>query len=351
MVDLVGGKALVWIDGPASGAWNMAMDQAMALHAAEQGCIILRVYQWASPTLSLGYFQSHDDRLTIPGLEEIDCVRRETGGGAIVHDHEITYSVAVPRQFESSMQLKLRNVSDHTYTSLNNVKKSNLGHSGALYNSVHDRTVHWLTGLGFDAKTYSSLINTEPMALATGGITAPITTATSNNLQSDGIETRSQQVAKGSDTNPTSFLCFDRRSSVDILVGSAEKNQKVLGSAQRRTSGALLQHGSLLLSPSVAVAHLSGLDAFGLTESTFCKAQTLSKINAKKWGWAIDFCRVLQDSLDTVWDCDWKFEEQIESVNQLAKAICDEKFGADEWTFRRSTGQKSSLAGDITYPV
>lgn len=334
MVDLVGGKALVWIDGPASGAWNMAMDHAMALHAAEQGCIILRIYQWSSPTLSLGYFQSHDDRLRIPGLNEIDCVRRETGGGAIVHDHEITYSVAIPRQLENSLHLKLRNVPDQTNTTLNNVKKSNLGHSEALYNAVHDRAVKWLTGLGFDAKSFSSLINSEPTAIGAADNSA-------DNSQVDGNQAGLRQVAKGSDTNPTSFLCFDRRSSVDTVVGSAEKNRKVLGSAQRRTSGALLQHGSLLLSPSVVVPHLSGLDALGPTESTFCNAESLSKINAKKWSWAIDFCRVLQDSVDDVWNCDWKFEEQIEPVNQLAKAICDEKFGADEWTFRRPTGKSS----------
>ncbi|MCY2974874.1 MAG: hypothetical protein NTW52_09450 [Planctomycetota bacterium] len=341
MVDLVGGKALVWIDGPASGAWNMAMDQAMALYAAEQGCIILRVYQWASPTLSLGYFQSHDDLLTIPGLEEIDCVRRETGGGAIVHDHEITYSVAVPRLFESSMQLKLRKEADHTYSSLNNVKKSRLGHSETLYNAVHDKTVHWLTGLGFDAKTFSSLINPEPRALATGAIAAPIIPTIDNNRHFEGFETGLQQAAKGSSMNPTSFLCFDRRSSVDIIVGSDNQNQKVLGSAQRRTSGALLQHGSLLLSPSVAAPHLSGLDVLGSTESTCCDAKNLSKINAKKWSWAIDFCRVLQDSVDEIWDCDWMFEEQTESVNQLARSICDEKFRTEEWTLRRSASQKS----------
>jgi len=341
MVDLVGGKALVWIDGPASGAWNMAMDQAMALHAAEQGCIILRVYQWASPTLSLGYFQSHDDRLAIPGLDEIDCVRRETGGGAIVHDHEITYSVAVPRQLESSMQWSRCQVSDPTITTPNSVKKSNLGHSESLYNAVHDRAVHWLTGLGFDAKTFSSLTNPEPMALATGANAPPIAPAMSINRHLDGIETGLQRAAKSSNVNPTSFLCFDRRSGVDIIVGSAEKNQKVLGSAQRRTSGALLQHGSLLLGPSAAVPHLPGLDALGPAEFTFCDAQPLSKINAKKWSWAIDFCRVLQDSVDGIWDCDWKFEEQIEPINQLARSICAEKFGTNEWTFRRSASQKS----------
>ncbi len=320
MVDMVGGKAIVWIDGPESGAWNMAMDQAMALHAAEQDCIILRIYQWAYPTLSLGYFQSHEDRLGVPGLEEIDCVRRETGGGAIVHDQEITYSIAVPRRWEGSMRLGLLQDSEQATptATLNNVKKSNLGHSETLYRAIHDRAVQWLMGLGFDAKTFSSL---------------PL---------SDDAEVGLEREAKGSELNPKSFLCFDRRSSVDIVVGSVGKNQKVLGSAQRRTTGALLQHGSLLLSQSVAARHLTGLNAFRLKESTFEGNQSSSKINAKKWSWAIDFCSVLQDSVDSIWSCDWQFEEQNASVNQLARAICDEKFGTDEWTFRRSTRQNSA---------
>jgi lipoyl(octanoyl) transferase len=319
MVDMVGGKAIVWIDGPERGAWNMAMDQAMALHAAEQDCIILRIYQWAYPTLSLGYFQSHEDRLGVPGLEEIDCVRRETGGGAIVHDQEITYSIAVPRRWEGSMRLGFLQDSAQTApnTTLNHVKKSNLGHSDALYRAIHDRTVQWLRRLGFDAKTFSSF------------------------QQSDNVEVGLGLETKGSELNPKSFLCFDRRSSVDIVVGSEGKYQKVLGSAQRRTSGALLQHGSLLLSQSIAALHLTGLDAFGLKESAQDVNLASSKINAKKWSWAIDFCRVLQDSVEDIWNCDWQFEEQSESVNQLARAICDEKFGTHEWTFRRSASENS----------
>ena len=45
------------IDPPAPGAWNMAVDEALLLDAAENGLATLRFYQWSEPTLSLGYFQ------------------------------------------------------------------------------------------------------------------------------------------------------------------------------------------------------------------------------------------------------------------------------------------------------
>src|SRR5205823_5483512 len=47
-------------------------------------------------TLSLGYFQPHAARLAEPRLAELPVVRRPTGGGAIVHHHELTYALALP---------------------------------------------------------------------------------------------------------------------------------------------------------------------------------------------------------------------------------------------------------------
>ena len=83
------------IDPPQPGAWNMAVDEAL-LDAAVEGEATLRVYEWAEPTLSLGYFQAYDDRETHIPSQDLPCVRRHSGGGAIVHDRELTYSLALP---------------------------------------------------------------------------------------------------------------------------------------------------------------------------------------------------------------------------------------------------------------
>lgn len=84
------------MDGPRSGTWNMALDEALlaVIGAAAHPLPVLRFYQWSEPTVSLGYFQSIDD---LPAaLDGLPVVRRLTGGGAIVHDRELTYSVHFP---------------------------------------------------------------------------------------------------------------------------------------------------------------------------------------------------------------------------------------------------------------
>lgn len=82
----------------ARGAWNMAVDEAI-LEAAGRGDVppTLRLYAWEPPCLSLGYAQPFSDvdlgRLQVRGW---DVVRRPTGGRAILHTDELTYSVTAP---------------------------------------------------------------------------------------------------------------------------------------------------------------------------------------------------------------------------------------------------------------
>ena len=47
------------LDAPAAGPWNMAVDEALLHSAADTGRLTLRIYAWAEPTLSLGYFQPY----------------------------------------------------------------------------------------------------------------------------------------------------------------------------------------------------------------------------------------------------------------------------------------------------
>jgi lipoate-protein ligase A len=79
----------------ADGPTQMAADEAL-LDRAVPGRAGLRFYTWSDPTLSLGYFQRAADRLDVPTLAELPFVRRLTGGGAIVHHHDLTYALALP---------------------------------------------------------------------------------------------------------------------------------------------------------------------------------------------------------------------------------------------------------------
>ena len=83
-------------DSLASGVWNMAVDESLLASAADDGLCTLRLYGWEEPTLSLGYFQEYSDREGHAASGRCPCVRRASGGGAILHDREITYSMAVP---------------------------------------------------------------------------------------------------------------------------------------------------------------------------------------------------------------------------------------------------------------
>lgn len=72
--------------------WNMALDEALMNSVNEVP--ILRLYGWKPHAISIGYFQSMDQEIDIKRCRhyDIDVVRRMTGGGAVFHDSEVTYS-------------------------------------------------------------------------------------------------------------------------------------------------------------------------------------------------------------------------------------------------------------------
>lgn len=79
-------------DTPRDGALNMAIDEVLARSTQVP---VLRVYGWAEPSVSFGYFGRHREvaaRWTGRAL-----VRRWTGGGEVAHSEDFTYTVAVPR--------------------------------------------------------------------------------------------------------------------------------------------------------------------------------------------------------------------------------------------------------------
>ncbi len=85
-------------DQPTVGARNMAVDAAILAAVCRRGCAAdAALYGWTPPCLSLGYGQrardADADRLAARGW---DIVRRPTGGRAILHADELTYSVALP---------------------------------------------------------------------------------------------------------------------------------------------------------------------------------------------------------------------------------------------------------------
>ncbi|MGE0606190.1 MAG: biotin/lipoate A/B protein ligase family protein [Pirellulales bacterium] len=200
------------LDGPADGAWNMAVDEALLLSAAAGGPPTLRFYRWSEPTLSLGYFQTHRQRQCHAGSLDCPLVRRASGGGAIVHDRELTYSFTT--RFAGPFKR------DQTQ----------------LYQLVHDTLIEALQELAplespvrFGTLKPDAPSRREPDLV---GLAAP--------------------AASGRSEEP--FLCFQRRSDEDVVLGDS----KVAGSAQRRHGGAVVQHGSVLLERSECAPELPG---------------------------------------------------------------------------------------------
>src|SRR5215213_583682 len=76
-----------------SGPWNMALDEVL-MNCVKDDMPILRLYRWQPAAVSIGYFQSMDEEVDVKKCKQIgiDVVRRITGGGAVLHESELTYS-------------------------------------------------------------------------------------------------------------------------------------------------------------------------------------------------------------------------------------------------------------------
>jgi lipoate-protein ligase A len=173
---------------PAHGAWNMAVDEAI-LHTAGCGESLptLRLYAWEPACLSLGYAQPVEDvdqaALAAHGWE---LVRRPTGGRAILHIDELTYSVTGPQDEPRLAGSVLES-----------------------YRNLSEALLQALIRLGVNAQAMPKI----PPALRQPGVTR---------------------------TNP---VCFEVPSNYEITING----KKLIGSAQARRKEGVLQHGSLPL--------------------------------------------------------------------------------------------------------
>jgi len=190
---------LCFDDPPAYGGWNMAADEALAEYSAEHGVAVSRFYEWAEPTLSLGYFQAAANRRGHTPSLRCALVRRPSGGGAILHDRELTYCLSIPASHPAASD------------------------AGWLYRATHEALATALSSFGVAA---SLRLNSE-----------------------------CDQPATSAGPSPEPFLCFQRRAAGDLLIGG----EKIAGSAQRRRRGAVMQHGSVLLAASPFATELSGV--------------------------------------------------------------------------------------------
>src|SRR5437763_5290989 len=102
-----------------SGPENMAVDAALLERADRMGEAFLRLYRFDPPCLSVGRNEASGgyDRAAIARLA-IDVVRRPTGGGAVWHQHELTYAVAAPIATFGSLRVAYHTIHERLATAL-----------------------------------------------------------------------------------------------------------------------------------------------------------------------------------------------------------------------------------------
>lgn len=262
----------------------MAVDEALLDDAIANGAATLRFYQWSEPTLSLGYFQQYAERETHLASRDCAIVRRQSGGGAILHDRELTYSLILPPGH------RLTRDAPH------------------LYETVHAAFIAALT----DLSSPGTKPHNNPTALRIRGEAPP----------TDAAEP---------------FLCFQRQAAGDVVLPAGTTTSqpqpaadstksaaqsppplKVLGSAQRRHRGAILQHGSLLVERSPAAPELPGL-------------RDLAGFNVSTTELTLALCEKLSECLHLrLIPFDLKAELQSRAVE-----LANNKYGSPAWTTRR----------------
>lgn len=83
---------LLWRDCARDAADNMALDEALLDVAAQENAVVLRIYDWLQPAVSIGCFQRQE---IMPAGRE--SIRRITGGGLVEHGEDLTYTLAIPK--------------------------------------------------------------------------------------------------------------------------------------------------------------------------------------------------------------------------------------------------------------
>ncbi|WCK53335.1 biotin/lipoate A/B protein ligase family protein [Aneurinibacillus sp. Ricciae_BoGa-3] len=265
--------------GSSSPAMNMAIDEAMLLiHSQGKTKPSVRFYTWNPATLSIGYFQKAATEINLDKVKEygLGFVRRATGGRAVLHDKELTYSLIVCESHPAMPST----VTD-------------------AYRVISVGLLEGFKAIGLDAMLADPHTDKEKFAV------------------------------------PSSSACFDAPSDYELIV----EGKKVAGSAQTRQKGVILQHGSILLDMDANmlfdVINLPNEKVKERLKKNFLdkavaindvRSQPLSVEEAKK-AFRLGFSKGLGVELVD--------DELTEEERELAEQLCQEKYGSDAWNFKR----------------
>jgi lipoyl(octanoyl) transferase len=262
------------ITPPASGAWNMALDEAILEHIGRGvSHPTLRLYAWEPACLSLGHAQPFadvdTDRLRQRGWE---VVRRLTGGRAILHTNEITYSVIAPND-----EPRLAGTVLESYNRL----------AQALLGAVQVLEVP--------------------------------------------VEMKEGKAENGSVLNP---VCFEVPSTYEITVNG----KKLIGSAQARKKEGVLQHGSLPLTGDLAricqgLVFENECARAEASARLLARASTVESALGREVGWE-SAAQAFVHAFESVLGLSLQKENLSKSESRRTDELVKEKYNHPSWTER-----------------
>lgn len=265
------------LSGHNDGHTNMAADEAiMGAVGAGIAPSTLRLYGWRPPAVSLGYFQELDDGIDLQAIRSRGwgLVRRPTGGRAILHDDEVTYSVCVPEE-----------LLDHGDSVIKSYRELSRGIEAGLQL------------LGAQARLGEQHGNDKAVAAEL----------------------------------PT--ICFAQTARVDMTVDG----RKIVGSAQVRRGGVILQHGSIPLTLNLD-DHLAVMPPTGGGERNRTELDEVAMAVADALGRAVSFEEVSEALIvgfSQALDIELRQASLTAEEQQMTARLRAEKYATDEWNYTR----------------
>jgi lipoate-protein ligase A len=260
--------------------FNMALDEAL-LQSCQSGQFppTLRLYLWKPSGVSIGYFQSLEKTVDLSKCKEnkIDVVRRITGGRAVLHENEITYSICAPVKEYPELGENI----NETYQKI----------SFALLESLKALEVfgEWVKP------------NKEGIALT--------------------------------ENSYFSRPCFMSNSRYEITV----ERKKLIGSAQRREKNSFIQHGSIPLGkgkislPDLLSEESNREKMKGALED---KSTNLEKILKREVGYE-EVISALKKGFCKFFDVEMVEKGPTQNEIETAQVLKQKKYSTEEWNFRK----------------
>ena len=242
---------------------NMSIDEVML----DSSLPVIRFYQWEPPAISIGFSQKMKDEINLVECKKrgIDCVRRLTGGKAVFHHKELTYSIILPSKLMPLSVIE-------------------------SYKVIANGILLGFKEMGIDAIMNENIENT-----------------------------------KGNS------ICFNEPSYYEILV----KGKKIVGSAQVRKKGKILQHGSILIGVDVNLlcSLFNGCNE-EIINRTRLRITSISDTLKRDINYK-EVSDAMVKGFEKNFKCNLTPDKISEEEFVSAKKLAEEKYSKPEWSFLR----------------